>query len=118
MEVEMGHTSTVVFAKIKGSEEKAFLRYQIENGSMILVETYTPPEYRGQGIARRLVEYAVNLAKDRGLTIIPVCSYAVYFFMKNKDFRGVLHPQYRNLTDDEWSKLMEKALSREKSKPR
>jgi len=117
MELEIGHTSSVIYARISGSEEKAFLRYRIENGSMILLETYTPPALRGQGVAKRLVEYAVELARQRDLTIIPVCSYAVYFFMKNKEYRSILHPDYRDLSDERWKKLMDEALSQEKSKP-
>ncbi|WP_448577985.1 GNAT family N-acetyltransferase [Thermosphaera sp.] len=116
MDVEIGHTSSVIYARLKGGEEKAFLRYHVENGSMILLETYTPPAFRGQGVAKRLVEYALELAKQKGLSIVPICSYAIYFFLKNKEYRSLLHPDYRSLSDEEWKKLMDEALSREKSK--
>ncbi|MGB9826993.1 MAG: GNAT family N-acetyltransferase [Thermosphaera sp.] len=117
MEIEIGHTSSVIYARLKGSEEKAFLRYSVENNSMLLLETYTPPVFRGQGIAKRLVEYAIELARQRGLAIIPICSYTVYFFMKNREYRSILHSDYRDLSDEEWKKLFDEAFSREKSKP-
>lgn len=50
MDVEIGHTSSVIYARLKGDEEKAFLRYHVENGSMILLETYTPPAFRGKAL--------------------------------------------------------------------
>ncbi|HDI31920.1 MAG TPA: N-acetyltransferase [Thermofilum sp.] len=58
----------------------AFLGYHIEGDKLYVDSTYTPLEYRGRGIARRLMDYA----RENGYKIVPVCSYAVAYFRKHK----------------------------------
>lgn len=109
----ISHTSTVIY-KMLEDRSKAYLKYEVENGVMKLISTYTPPQHRGKGIAKELVEYAISLAEKNGWKIVPICSYAVHYFMKNPDKRTVLAPSYRELSNEEWSKLFQEALEREK----
>jgi len=95
---------------------KAFLKYTVENGVMKLLETYTPPQHRGKGVASQLIKYAIELAKRNNWLIEPICSYAIYFFMKNPDYRYILADPYRSLSDEEWKRLFEEAKMREEMK--
>ena len=74
----------------------AFLKYELTNGKMIILATYTPPEFRGRGIATLLTEHAVNWARDLGYKIVPQCSFAVAFFKKRKDLQYLLDDEYRS----------------------
>lgn len=47
-----------------------------ETGVMRIEYVEVSPELRGTGLGRRLVEQAVEFAKDARLRVIPVCSYA------------------------------------------
>jgi len=114
-EVEIKHTSQVIYARLADSS-KAYLKYSVEGGVMLLVETYVPPQHRGKGLARRLVEYAVKLAKENNWLIKPICSYAIYYFMKNPEERAILVREYRDLNDDEWTRLYNEARAREQAK--
>ncbi|MCD6357374.1 MAG: N-acetyltransferase, partial [Thermoproteales archaeon] len=62
-------------------------------------KTYTPPEFRGRGIATRLTEHVIRWAEEGGLGIVPVCSFAVAFFRK--------HRELRHLLDEEGLKALE-----------
>jgi len=93
---------------------KAYLAVKEEGGVMYLIETYTPEQHRGKGYARRLVEEAINDALRKGLKVIPICSYAIYYFMKNPDKRYVLEEKYRSLSDKEWEELFRKRLEEER----
>jgi predicted GNAT family acetyltransferase len=95
---------------------KAFLKYTVENGIMKLLETYTPPQHRGKGVALQLIKYAIELAKRNNWLIEPICSYVIYFFTKNPDYRYILADPYRSLSDEEWKKLFEEAKMREEMK--
>ncbi|AFK51121.1 hypothetical protein TCELL_0697 [Thermogladius calderae 1633] len=95
---------------------KAFIRYRVDNNVMKLLETYTPPQHRGKGIAGQLMEYAVNMAKEKGYLIEPICSYSIYYFLKHKEAREWLAEPYRSMSDEELKSLFEKRLEEEKSK--
>jgi predicted GNAT family acetyltransferase len=113
--LKIRHTSQVVYV-ILPDKSKAYLKYNVENGIMKLIETYTPPQYRGKGLASLLVKYAVDLAKSNNWLIEPICSYAIYFFMKNPDYRYILTEQYKKLSEQGWQRLLEEAKLREEQK--
>ncbi len=106
------HTSTVIYARLSDGS-KAYIKYVVEDGVMKLLSTYTPPQHRGKGIAGRLMEYAVRMAEENGWLIEPVCSYAVYWFMKHPEKRHLLVP---SLHGADLEKVFREALERERSK--
>jgi hypothetical protein len=58
------------------SAGEAELVYSLDTDNrMIITHTYVPPAARGRAVALRLVERAVADAAERGLKIIPQCSY-------------------------------------------
>ena len=68
----------------------AYLGYDIKEGKLYIESTYTPPEFRGRGIARRLVLEAIKYAEENNLKIVSICSYAVRFFEKNPEYERIL----------------------------
>ncbi len=111
-ELEIRHTSSVIYARLPGSKEKAWIAYEVEGNVMKLLKTYTPPEYRGKGIAAKLTQYAIELAKKNGWVIEPVCSYAVHYFMKHPELKQLLKPELR---DADLRKLFEERLREERA---
>ncbi|HDN18240.1 MAG TPA: N-acetyltransferase [Candidatus Bathyarchaeota archaeon] len=75
---------------IRLHDEEAVVRYLIEGDRLLITSTYTPPEHRGKGIAAQLLENIVEYARREGYRIVPICSYAVYFFQKRSEYRDVL----------------------------
>lgn len=114
-ELNIKHTSQVIYVVMPDST-KAYIKYSVENNVMKLIETYVPSQHRGKGVAKQLVEYAISLARSNGFVIEPICSYAIYYFMKNSEMRHVLHEKYKILNEEEWHKLYEEARAREISK--
>lgn len=114
-QIRISHTSTVIYINLDGGK-KAYLKYEVVDNIMKLIETYTPPEYRGRGLAAMLVEYAIDLAKRNNWKIEPVCSYTIYYFMKHHDKRDILVDTYKNLSEEEWRALFERARSLEAMK--
>lgn len=95
---------------------KAWLAIKEENGRMYLLETYTPEQHRGKGYGRLLIEAAVKDARIKGLEIVPICSYSVYYFIKFKEQRDVLSEPYKSMSDEELKKYFDERLSAERSK--
>lgn len=54
--------------------------------------TLVHPSQRGKGLAHRLVEAAVAYARAEGLSIVPICSFAVADFKRHPEYADVLAP--------------------------
>ncbi len=58
-------------------ERHGFLEFtRPEVGLMRIEYVEVSPEFRGAGLGRQLVEKAVEFARDAGLRVVPICSYA------------------------------------------
>ncbi len=115
MSYSVGRTSEVFYIKLEDGS-KAYLTYKVEDNKMYLISTYTPPQHRGKGLARMLVESAVKHAKENGYKVVPICSYATYYFIKNKEARDILDEKFRAMSDEELKKYYEERLREEQSK--
>ncbi len=95
---------------------KAWLSFKEENGKLYLLETFTPEQHRGKGYGAKLVEAAIRDAEMRGLKIVPVCSYSIYYFLKNKDARRILAEEYARMSDSELEEYFKKRVDEERRK--
>jgi len=65
------------------------LTHQHDNVYQV-VRVFVENDYRGQGIAGKLVDALVEHARANNLKLVPVCSYAVSYFAKNQNKKDVL----------------------------
>ncbi len=110
MDIEIRHTSTIIYARLPDGS-KAYIKYTVENGRMRIISTYTPPKYRGMGIASKLMDYAVRLARNKGLLIEPICSYSIHYVLKHPEHRDLLVPELRSA---DLEKLLKERLEHER----
>ena len=59
-------------------------------GVMVIDHTEVLPELRGEGVAMRLLEAAVQRARSAGMRIEPTCSYARAVLQREPRFADVL----------------------------
>ena len=58
-------------------ERFGFLEFTRPQGGIMRIEyVEVSSELRGTGLGKQLVETAVTFAKDAGLRVVPICSYA------------------------------------------
>ncbi len=95
---------------------KAYVATESESGVLKILETYVPEQHRGRGYARVLVERVLDYARSNGLRVLPVCSYAIGYFMKNREYRDILVEEMRDLPEEEWMRLYEERLGEEAEK--
>jgi predicted GNAT family acetyltransferase len=70
----------------------ALLAYRMTSpGVMNMTSTFVPPSGRGKGTGARLVEAALNYARDNNLQVIPSCWYVADYIDA--------HPEYAPLLD-------------------
>jgi len=96
------------YIELPGSK-RALLQFELlrELIVMRLLHTYTPRDFRGRGIAEKLLKAAVEKARREGLKIEPVCSYSIYYFLSHPEDRDVLVEWFRSKSDSEMKALYE-----------
>ena len=88
IEVKLDKENERFVAEVEG--RIAYLSYNIFNDKINLSSTFTPPELRGKGIAKIVVEYAFNYAKENNLKVIPTCSYVRALVKRNDNYKNLL----------------------------
>lgn len=74
----------------KQGEEIGRLDFFRENGRMRIDYVGVDPQYRGQGLAKQLVDAAVVWAREENWKIVPICPYARAVLLRDKAAADVL----------------------------
>jgi uncharacterized protein len=61
-----------------------------DKDTMIIEHTGVEDVLKGQGAGKELVTRAVEFAREKGIKIVPMCSFARSIFAKTKEFEDVL----------------------------
>ena len=76
------------FMRVDGGE--AELTYSFRDDDVMVIDhTFTPPEARGQSLARKLTERAVADARERKVLIEPVCPYVAKLFDRKPEWAAL-----------------------------
>ena len=67
----------------------AYVEYQPGDSAIAITHTIVPEAIGGRGIAGALVRAAALHARNEGLQIDPVCSYADAWMRKHPEFDGL-----------------------------
>lgn len=76
--------------RLPGGLEAEMTYRKIRAGVIAIDHTYTPPEFRGNNIAFRMIEQGIADARHEGTKIRPECSYAVVQFRRHPDWADLL----------------------------
>ncbi len=57
--------------------------YVLEGSNLTINRVFVPEELRGKGVAAKVMEGVVADAKEQGLTIVPICSYAESYMKRH-----------------------------------
>ncbi|MEQ8239955.1 MAG: GNAT family N-acetyltransferase [Cyclobacteriaceae bacterium] len=75
----------------KEGKRIAEMTYSLAGSDRIIIDhTYVGEELRGQGVGDKLVRKAVDFAREKSMSIIPLCPFARSVFNKNNELRDVL----------------------------
>lgn len=77
-------------AAYDGDKRVGIAEIEDEDGRWIITHTRVDPAYRGQNIARGLIEEVITEARSRGKKIAPLCAYAEKMMCGKEEYRDVL----------------------------
>ena len=66
------------------------LRYQVSRDTMWLLHVQVPPEAQGHGVASELTRTALELARERSLKVVPVCSFVATYIRRHPEYLAML----------------------------
>jgi predicted GNAT family acetyltransferase len=70
---------------------KAVCEYYYKGtNTLVLFHTYVPPQYRGNGIASKIIKEALEFAKRHQLQVIPSCSAVSRYIERHPEFQSLL----------------------------
>lgn len=69
----------------------SYLIYRpLDERTVELASTYTPPAVRGRGIAARIVRHALQWADEQGYRIVPTCWFVAEYIERDPQWRRLL----------------------------
>lgn len=70
--------------EIRVEDDLAFMTYRIQEGSIYILHTEVPKENRGEGLAAKLAEHAIQYAKDKSLKLVAYCPFMRTYLKRRK----------------------------------
>lgn len=63
----------------------AFAEYRIDGDVMTFTHTIVPPEIGGRGVGGRLISAALAQVRQRGLKVVPQCSFVAAYIQRHPE---------------------------------
>ncbi|MBN2117571.1 MAG: N-acetyltransferase [Anaerolineales bacterium] len=94
-ELKVTHKETESRFEVRINDHLSKLDYMLNGKNFVITHVGVYPEFRGQGVAGKIMESSLEYARQNALRVIPMCSYAAGYIRKN--------PRYLELTKQERS---------------
>jgi uncharacterized protein len=73
----------------------AIAEYRLIEGGIMFTHTEVPKALEGQGIGKALILAGLASARERGLKVMPVCTFFAAYMKRHPETHDLLHPDYR-----------------------
>ncbi|HWI95680.1 MAG TPA: GNAT family N-acetyltransferase [Solirubrobacterales bacterium] len=78
-----------------GGELAGFATYRLKAGLIELVHTEIDEEFEGHGLGGRLIAFALNDARERGLAVLPFCPFVNDYIQRHRQFVELIPEERR-----------------------
>jgi predicted GNAT family acetyltransferase len=79
------------FKAVEDDKQAGKMIYTWAGQSKFIIDhTEVHPDFKGEGVGKKMVKAAVDFAKENKLKIIPLCSFAKSVIEKKPEFHEVL----------------------------
>jgi uncharacterized protein len=76
-------------------EVGGFTAYRARPGLIAFVHTEVDEQLQGHGLADRLIRFALEDARTRGLVVLPFCPFVKAFIERHREFEALVPEAYR-----------------------
>jgi predicted GNAT family acetyltransferase len=67
-------------------ELAGFLQYRLRPASIELVHTEIDEEFEGRGLGSRLISFALDDAREKGLAVLPFCPFVNDYMQRHRQY--------------------------------
>ena len=78
-----------------GDGSLAIADYNLLSGKIMFTHTEVPPGHEGHGVGSTLIRAALASARERGLKVIPICTFFAAYMQKHEDVQDLLDDSWR-----------------------
>jgi len=78
-----------------GDGSFAIAEYRLYPGKIMFTHTKVPPAHEGHGLGTKLVRESLASARERELTVIPVCPFYAAYMQKHAEVDDLLNEHWR-----------------------
>ena len=76
-------------------EAVGFTAYRLRPGLIAFVHTEVDERFQGRGLGDRLIRFALEDARARGLAVLPFCPFVKAFIEGHREFEALVPDAYR-----------------------
>jgi len=80
-----------------GGTLAGFAQYKAEPGTITFIHTEIDSRYEGQGLAGKLIRFALDDARGRSLAVYPDCPFVRGWIEQHPDYLDLVPPEARPL---------------------
>ncbi len=88
--LELNGSKGYFYVSVDGKQEGKMTFVFAGNDKIIIDHTEVNPGNNGKGFGKKMVIKVIEFAREKNITIIPLCPFAKSVFDKNPEFRDVL----------------------------
>lgn len=67
------------------------MEYEMDGKTIVFYHTYVPPELRGKGLAKKIIQAGLDWAMSEKYIIVPTCSAVQRFIEMNQDYKSYFY---------------------------
>jgi uncharacterized protein len=87
------------FEVLLGDEVAGFVQYRARPGLIALIHTEVDERFEGQGLASRLIAFALDDARERGLAVLPFCPFVNEYIQRHREYVDLVPEGQRQAFD-------------------
>jgi len=79
-------------------EPAGFTQYRERPGGLAFVHTEIDDRFEGQGLGSRLISFALDDARSRGLEVLPFCPFVKSYIQRHREYADLV-------SEDQWARF-------------
>lgn len=78
------------FEVLVDGELGGFATYRVRDGAVVITHSEVDSRYRGQGVGGHLARLTLDLLRERGARVVPMCPFFAKYVKKHREYDDII----------------------------